>query len=140
VIDAGNELDNGLTVGALKAAKWVFCIVTQQESYLERYTAIAGIYGQLGIAVSTLIINQYDAKDSYGLSYIAKRLDADPVSLLPVNLDRNGRLAEKSRQTLLRCGEKQFGFDVAAVAMTVLERCGYPSEPRKRRKGWKSFT
>ena len=140
VIDAGNELDNGLTVGALKSASWVFCVVTQQESYLDRFKAIAGIYSQLGIKAPTLIINLYDVKDSYGLSYIAKRLDTDPTSLLPVTLDRNGRTAEKSKQTLLRCGEKQFGFDIAAVALTVLERCGYPSEPRKRRTGWKSFT
>jgi len=139
VIDAGNELDDGLTIGALQNASCFFCIVSQKESYLDNFTVLTDIYKQLEVDVSMIIVNHYDTKDSYGLSYIAKRLDLDPASLLPVVGDRNGRMAEKTKQSLLQCGEKQFGVDIGAVAMTVLEHCGFPQEPTKRRKGWKGF-
>jgi Flp pilus assembly CpaE family ATPase len=139
LIDAGNELDDGLTIGALQNASCFFCIVAQQESCLNQFTVLADIYKQLEVDVSRFIVNQYDPKDSYGLSYIAKRLDIDPALLIPVAFDRNGRMAEKKKQTLLHCGEKQYSFDIATVAMSVLEHCGFSQEPAKRRKGWKSF-
>jgi Flp pilus assembly CpaE family ATPase len=139
IIDAGNEMDDGLTIGALQNASCFFCIVAQQESYLDQFTVLADIYKQLEVEVSSIIVNQFEPKDSYGLPYIAKRLDIDPTSLIPVMADRNGRMAEKKKQTLLHCGEKQYSLDIATVAMSVLEHCGISQEPAKRRKGWKSF-
>ncbi|MEG1584940.1 MAG: hypothetical protein RR361_07815, partial [Anaerovorax sp.] len=100
IADSGNELDNGLAIGALSATVNRFLVMTQQEAILYRWERNRMTYERLGIDFDRYIINKYYEQDPYDVSYIGKRLNLLQEQFLKVAFAGYGRQAEMEYKTL----------------------------------------
>jgi cellulose biosynthesis protein BcsQ len=139
ITDAGNELDNGLTVGALSLSEEVFLIVTQQESALRRYEKNRKLLEDLGVGVAAFIINKYYEQDPYGLSYLSDRLETGKEKLYKVDSAGWSRQAEIEGKTLLEYKNETYILDIIVLANLILNKTGFAEIRRQRKSRWKSF-
>jgi hypothetical protein len=139
IADAGNELDNGLAVGALSLSEEVFLVVTQQESVLRRYEKKAKLLDDLGVGIAASIINKYYEQDPYGLPYLSERLETGRESIFKVDSAGWSRQAEIDNRTLLEYKNETYTLDIIALANHILSKAGLAEIKRQRKSRWKSF-
>lgn len=139
LVDTGNDIDNGLAVGALEYIKDNYCIITQQETILKRYERIKPVYEKLGIRFSTCIVNKYTHRDPYDLRYIGKRLCLKQENLMKVEASGYERQAESDHQTLLSYNNEQFSNDILLIANHILSRAQMVTIDHERKKKWMPF-
>lgn len=140
LVDAGNDLDNGLAVGALEGISNRYCILTQQESMLKRYEENKTLYEQLGFSFSGIIVNKFHKQDPYSLDYMAKRLDFELEKLEKVELTNKDRQAEMEYRTLISFGDSNYNADILLIANHLLTQCNLTPIQSKRTSKWKLFT
>lgn len=138
-VDAGNDLDNGLAIGALGRSKLRILVLTQQESMLARFEKLNPVYEKLEYAFSFTVVNKYRNDDPYDLSYISKRLSLPPEKLFPVTEALCARAAEAAHKTLLNFKEAKYKEDIGKLALQVLDRCGMEKPEGMKKKKWISF-
>ncbi len=139
VADCGCDLDNGLALGAMSLSEEVFLISAQQETALRRYERNRDLFEELGIGISSLIVNKYDPQDPYGLPYITDRLEMDKDYVWKVEACGQARQAEIDGKTLLEYRNEAYYLDIAAVSNKILRKCGLAEIKRQRKSRWRSF-
>lgn len=139
IADGGNELDNGLTVGALAVSEEVYLVMTQQESTIRRYEKNRKLLGELGVEVSAYVVNKYYDQDPFGLSYIADRLELEKEKFHKVVSAGYSRQAEIDYRTLLEYKNEAYQTDITALANNILSKMGIAEIQRQRKSRWKSF-
>ena len=137
IADTGNDLDNGLAVGALEKTAERFLLLTQHESMLKRTEALLTISTQMGLSFPHWIMNKYAADDPYDIPYIAKRVGLPVETCFRVEKSLYSRQAEREYRTLLQYKDGVFKADIARVGSYILQKSGIgPAETVKRKK-WK---
>ena len=139
IVDSGNEIDNGLAVGALTISWEIFLVITQQESILRRYERLKGIYEELGINISTYVVNKYYDQDPYNLDYIIDRLQIDKRFISKVESTGYSRQAEIDYRTLIEYKNEKYIRDVTEITNCILKKSGFSEIKRQRKNKWKSF-
>lgn len=139
IADCGNELDNGLAVGALAQSEEIFLIAAQQESALRRYERNRKVLEELGIGISKYIVNKYFEQDPYSISYIANRLEVEKDRVMRICSAGYSRQAESDCKTLLEFKNEDYQRDVAVLANEILKKNGFAEIQRQRKSRWKSF-
>ncbi|MGI6732831.1 MAG: hypothetical protein ACOX4J_01465 [Anaerovoracaceae bacterium] len=137
--DTGNEIDNGLAVGALERIEERYCVITQQESILSRYERIRPVYERLGIDFSSYIVNKYDMQDPCDLRYIGERLSISRERLLKVEASGYERQAELDHRTLLSYKNEAYCKDIRLIANRILEHAQMDPVHVERKKKWPPF-
>lgn len=137
-VDAGNDIDNALAVGALEHAEDRYCVITQQESILRRYESIKFFYDRLGISFSSFIVNKHTDVDPYDLRYIEKRLGLPPERLVKVGVSGYERRAESERRTLLYYKNDEFCRDIHGIANRILYKAQMAPIIDERKKRWRA--
>lgn len=138
-VDAGNEIDNALAIGALEYINNRYCVITQQESILKRYETLKPVYDKLGITFSSFIVNKHCDEDLYDLHYIEKRLSLSPERLIKVGVSGYERQAEAERKTLLYYKNDDFCKDIHEIANEILYRSQMTPIGNGRKKRWLPF-
>lgn len=136
--DSGNEIDNGLAIGALSLSENNFLILTQQETMMKRYERMRRIYNGLHINFPYFIVNKYNQDDPYDLNYIARRMEMENQAFYTVQSAGYARQAEIDYKTLLAYKNDKYARDILQIANDILDRSGFP-EIKKRKSKWKSF-
>ncbi len=139
IADTGNDLDNGLAVGALEKIFNRVLILTQQESMLRRYEKLQPLYIQLGISFPYIIVNKYTEKDPYTMNYISERLNIPSEKLKKAEAVSFDRQAEMDCRTLISYNNEKYNADIAKLANIILQNCGYDPIQIQRKKRWKAF-
>ncbi len=139
-VDAGNDIDNGLAVGALESIEDRHCVITQQESILRRYERVRPVWDGLNISFSSYIVNKYVDRDPYDLHYIAERLGVEREKLARVHASGYERQAESDHRTLLSFKNEGFCRDVQSIANRILSEAGMDPIDFERKKKWMPFT
>lgn len=139
IADAGNELDNGLAVGALSLSEEVFLVITQQESALRRYEKNRRLLDDLGVGIGAFVINKYCEQDPYGLPYLSDRLETGKEKIFKVDSAGWSRQAEIDNKTLLEYKNETYTLDIIALANYILNKIGIAEIQRQRKSRWKSF-
>ena len=139
IVDTGNDLDNGLAIGALDKIQERFCILTQQESILKRYEKLESLYSKLGISFPIKIINKYTDRDPYGQDYIMERLRLPRNELIKVESAGYDRQAEMDRRTLISYKNEIYNRDIVELSNIILVKCDLDPIQIQRKKKWKLF-
>lgn len=142
IADCGNEVDNGLALGALENCSVLYFILSQRESAIRGFEKQLAIYKRLGIEGAAMVVNHFQEEDPFTLEYIEKRLTVSHHSLFKVQDAGYGRQAEVDRKTLLFYGERPYMQDIWLIADSILKQCGLGCLNRdedKRRKRWIHF-
>lgn len=139
ITDSGNEIDNGLAIGALTISKNIYLILTQQESILRRFERLKGIYEELGISFNTFVINKYYDQDPYSIEYIADRIQIEKGCILRVESTGYSRQAEIDYKTLIEYKNDKYTRDIINISNNILNKSGFSEIKRQRKKKWKSF-
>jgi MinD-like ATPase involved in chromosome partitioning or flagellar assembly len=121
VADTGNQLDDGLTVGALERIACRIGVFTQHESALRCWVGLHSLYERLEFDFKYWVINRYLSRDIYDKAYISTHTGIAEDHLLPVTEAVNSRRAEAERRTLLAYRESGFKEDIARI----LNRIGW---------------
>ena len=139
IADTGNDLDNGLAIGALERITDRLLIFTQQESILQQYERLKLVYDRLGIRFSNTIINKYIPEDPYDFDYISRRSGIPKAEFLKVEQSGFARQAEMEYKTLLFYKDSRYKEDIAVIARVILDQCGISGAETPKRKKWISF-
>lgn len=139
IADSGNEIDNGLAIGALSNSENNFLVFTQQETILKRYERIKRIYRRMNIDFKHYIINKYCEEDPYNLNYIADRLEIDMESFFKIEAGNYARQAEMDYKTLIEYKNDKYSKDILKIANEILINRGIAPIEEKRKRKWKSF-
>lgn len=139
IVDSGNEIDNGLAIGAIMNSKDTLLVLTQQESILRRYERIENIYTEMGIHIMTFIINKFYDQDPFSLDYIADRLKIDKSNLIKVESTGYSRKAEIDYKTLIEYKNDKYNHDITNIANQILIKSGFNEIQKQRKSLWKSF-
>ena len=139
IADSGNDVDNGLAMGALEQGGENFLVLTQQESILTRYEKLDRFYFQLGLKFDRFVINKHCEQDPYDMDYIAKRLELDPDQLYKVEETASGRRAEMEYRTLIAYHDERYIADIITIANGILSRQGFHKIEKQRKSKWKDF-
>ncbi len=139
IADSGNELDNGLAVGALSVSDEIFLVVTQQESVIKRFEKNRAVLADLGFEISNYVINKFFDLDPYGLPYIADRLGEDKDRFLKIASGGYSNQAEIDSKTLLQYKNEHYQRDITVLANHILRKRGFPEVQGQRKNRWKSF-
>lgn len=137
--DTGNEIDNGLAVGALEYIEEKYCIITQQESILRRYERIRPVYERLGVIFSSYIVNKYNERDPCDLRYIGERLSLSSEKLMKVEASGYERQAELDHRTLLSYKSGEYCRDIRLIANRILENAQIDLIHAERKRKWMPF-
>ncbi len=139
LVDTGNDIDNGLAVGALEYIDNNYCIITQQETILKRFERVNPVYEKLGIRFSSYIVNKYTDHDPYDLRYIGKRLCLNRETLMKVEASGYERQAESDHRTLLSYKDEEFSNDIRLIANHILSQAQMDAIDHGRKKKWMPF-
>lgn len=138
IVDSGNDIDNPLTLGALAMSDNIYCVISQQESMLNRYELLRPYYEKLGIKFSAYLLNKFIASDPRTVAYVEKRLGSES-RVIKVNWSDYERLAESEKKTLLNCGDSKFIKSIHIVANMILSNSRMAAVSEERKKIWKLF-
>lgn len=138
IADCGSELDNGLAIGGLTAAKQVYMVLSQNEATIRRFENVRKMYEALDIEFDGIIVNKYSERDPYSSGYIRKRLEADASEFFKISLTSLGRQAEMEYRTILDIRDDEFERDIQQIAFRLLRDAGIESI-NKRKGRWKGF-
>ena len=139
IADSGNELDDGLAVGALAVSDEIFLVAAQQESALRRYEKNRTTFDDLGLGISRYIVNKFYEQDPYSLSYIADRLEIEKDRFIKIDSAGYSRQAEIDCRTLLEFKNESYQYAIVILANDILKKSGFSEIQRQRKSRWKSF-
>ena len=140
IVDSGNDLDNGLAIGALKYTENRILILTQQETALRRYEELATTYVTLGFAFQRFIINKYYLDDPYDNKYIMSRIGVEKEAISFISQHNNYRQAEVSYKSLLEFKDENYSKDIINVSNHMLEKIGLDKiQNTRRNRKWINF-
>lgn len=132
VIDAGSNIERGLTIGALKASKYRYLVTTQQEVPLKRYEVIENdILRVIQIKPQEfmLVINRYiDGISQYSEERVAERYKMHLAASIP-DLANMGWQAEIDKQSLLSIAGEEYRFKIQQLCVLMSNQTGLPFEP-----------
>ncbi|MBR0596830.1 hypothetical protein [Sinanaerobacter chloroacetimidivorans] len=139
IADSGNEIDNGLAIGALQCSRDIFYIVTQQETSLSRYEKRKDIYDNVGVVFSDLILNKYVEHDFYDAAYVADRMQSEAQNVWKVSASDYAKQAEMEHMTLIDYKNDKFIQDIVELSNCILSKSGLPEIKKQRKNIWRSF-
>lgn len=139
LIDAGSNLDNGMTVAALNATKNRFLVTTQQETAKRQYERMESqVFKQLQLRSEdfSLILNKYmKSSGLYDPNTLADLYHMPLATYLPF-LDMLGWQAEFDGQSLLQYDQEDYEDQVRQLVRYLGSKMGVPLQEQPRKKGW----
>ncbi|MDD2484557.1 MAG: hypothetical protein PHQ50_06010 [Eubacteriales bacterium] len=139
LVDTGNELDNGLAIGALERIKNRVLVISQQETMLRRYEIQKPLYKKLGFSFERTLVNKYQKEDPYDLSYISKRLSVSENELFQISESGEARQAEVVHKTLLSFKDSKYKEEIEQTAKAIIGNHAMTKKVEVKRKKWISF-
>lgn len=139
LVDAGNDLDDGLAVGAIRRADESVLLIAQRENALRRQEEAAPLARRLGFEPRLVVLNRYRDKDPYDIRYVAKRLDRTAQEILRLSENPAERTAEKEGRSLYAVGGSRYREEIRLIAERVLMNGPSESQGEKRRRLWNPF-
>ncbi len=139
IADCGNELDNGLAIGTLSISEEIFLVATQQESVIRRFEKNKRIMDNLGIGISSCIINKYYEQDPLGLSYLSNRMKIGKEKIWKLDAASYSRQAEIDYKTLLEYKNEAYIKGIITISNYILNKNGFIEIKKQRKNKWKSF-
>lgn len=137
MIDCGNRLDDGMSVGALSAADSQILVLTQGEIVIQRWERKRGLYNKLGILPDLYLLNSYLSQDTYNKAYIQERLGIPSSQLHTVGRSDRGWRAEKESRTFAAFEDDGTRAEIIEVLSAIT---GEVFGKERRRGFWKRFT
>lgn len=137
IVDAGNELDNGLALGALQAGDENVFLLTQRETALSRWEKRKFLYDKLDIKFSLYIINKYEEKDLYSKNYIIKRIKLNSDQALSINKSGSGEIAEIEHKSMVELQDDLFTNDMKVLISAL--GFGSVELKKEKKKKWRNF-
>lgn len=137
--DCGNDIDNGLSIGALQRGGVNILLTGQRESSLQRLDQLHQIYVRLKIEFNRVVVNFFREGDALSLDYIARRLKGRPQDCCSVRQSSYDRTAELEGKTLLFYRNSAFKEDIAHLSEWILQQYGMGEGEKRKRGRWKSF-
>lgn len=117
IVDAGAELDNGLTAGALSMGDQLFYVATQSESCLQQFSHMMPVVKLCcSKQPSAVILNKFLVNEVYNVQYISKRLDMDKKVFKTVPMVDDYLKAERDHVSFFGRRNKQYDNDILAIA------------------------
>jgi len=138
ICDTGNDLDNGLAIGALENAFLRVAVLTQQESMLKSFEDMKPLYSTMGLDFNLHVINKFNRRDPYDLAYINMRLKLEQNKTVKVAFGGYSRQAEMEYKTMMAYKDESYADDINAIANHLLAGLGFPEIIKRRRSKWKS--
>jgi hypothetical protein len=142
LVDAGNEIDNGLAAGALQLGQENYLALSQQESALRQAERKLPLCRRLGLRFGQVVLNRFREEDPYSLAYVQERLGPElpGAAFCKVAEAENGaRAAETEHKPLLAYKNEDYAEDVLRLANQLLRAVRLPEIQKARRGLWKSF-
>ncbi len=142
IADCGNDLDSGISLGALENADAIYITISQKESALRQYEIKSELYQRLNLKAAGMILNHFQKEDPITLHYTARRLNHPYETIFKVKDSEFGRQAERDRKSLLFYGDNTYDKDISEIADSILKQCGLGKlnpEEEKRKKRWINF-
>ena len=85
IVDAGENLNNGLTMGALNVEdKDLITVLNQRESNVKGLEMRLKLLVKMGIEIGKLLMNMYDGTDPYDIKYMSERLGMDKGDIISI--------------------------------------------------------
>ena len=122
ICDSGAEINYGMALGTLFAADFIYLVISQTESSVNRYEWQRTLYRNLALNIDRFIVNRYDRGSLYSKSYIAERLNCQANGLLCVRSHKKGFESETDKKSLLFYRDPQFRKDIGIIAEDMLCR------------------
>jgi MinD-like ATPase involved in chromosome partitioning or flagellar assembly len=119
LIDAGSNIELGMTIASLNATKLKCLITTPQDSIRENFNRInEQILTKLNISDFMLIVNKYvDSDDMYSPSQLAELYNTTLLGYLPLlNL---GWQCERDRKTLIYYEDKEYNNEIDKICKLI---------------------
>ena len=139
ISDTGSELDNGLAIGGLTLSENNYLVMSQLESSLRRYEEQALRFHTAKIHFNKCILNKFEEKDPFSVSYVSKRLSIREEDLMVVRNVDYGKQAETEYRSLIEFRDEKFRADICRVANQILTKAGEAEIDLRKKKKWKSF-
>ncbi len=124
VIDTGNEMDNGLTVGSLMGAELNFMVLAQNDACLDRYRKLRKLYDALSFSFDAFIINKFRAEDAYKLDFIKKHIINSYKEVFTVCDTGMAFKAELERRTFTEMKVKKYSDCIGKVVARIERTSG----------------
>ncbi|MDD3289587.1 MAG: hypothetical protein PHT29_01680 [Eubacteriales bacterium] len=134
--DSGSQIDHGLALGSLFASDGILLVMIQAESAVRRFERLIPLYHKLNVATLGCLINRYQDKNPYTLSYLRERLDQFSGDFYTVGESSLGLLAEAEGKALIHYKDKAFGKDVRSTANLILEDIGVAPIGERVKNSW----
>ncbi|WP_324823734.1 hypothetical protein [Sinanaerobacter sp. ZZT-01] len=142
IADCGNDIDNGLAIGALENAALLYMMIPQKESGLHQYEIKSDFYSRLKLNQTSMILSHFYDEDPITLHYTAKRLGIPYEDIFKVQESGVGRQAERDKKNLLFYDDTNYKKDIFRIADSILRHCELgclDMETGKRKKRWINF-
>lgn len=139
ISDTGSEIDNGLALGGLTVAGSKFLVLTQLESSLKRFENQKERYQTAGIRFEHYLVNKFEEKDPYGISYLSKRLNIGKDQILKIQNAEYSRQAEMEYKSLVEFQDSRYKSDIHQIANHILRKNGHDSISTGKKTLWKNF-
>lgn len=124
IIDAGNDLDMGMTIGALNSTNIRYLVTTQQESAIGKFKKILSpTFTALDFEMKDflLIINKFmDIPSIYSASQLATIYKASLADIVP--FVEYGWQAEKDKKTLLNYDSEGYKEKIRDISKLLSEQ------------------
>ncbi len=129
IIDAGSNIDSGLSIAAINATKNKYLVVTQQETTRKNYERIDGqVFRRLQINASDfmLIVNKYlKSNHIYSAKQIADLYNMTLAAYIP-HLEFLGWQAEFDHKTLLHYDNEPYNQTIEQLSQLIASQVHIP--------------
>lgn len=134
IIDAGADMDNALTTGALVCSDQMFYVGTQSESCLSQFFQISPIVKYCcPVEPSAVILNKFIMNEVYNLQYVSKRLNLPKEVFRMVIMAEDALKAERDHVSFFGRRNRQYDADILILSDMITSAKGVG--PLKRNGG-----
>ncbi len=104
IVDAGSNINNGLTMGAITydGEKVLYHVTTQSESSLAGYEKRMDFFQRMGIVRCKTILNKYDYKNPYDYKCVCKRFGLTDVDTFKISFGEDFEQCEREHRLPLK--------------------------------------
>lgn len=134
ILDAGSNIELGLTIGSLRASNNKFLVCTQQNRVLNHYKSMEEqILSKLQINDFMLVVNQHIQNSSLLSDFEIAKEYKGSVYLTSVPYLEWGWQCEKERHSLLKHEDKKYTEAINMVSKVVLKKINISEEEKVKK-------
>lgn len=137
IIDAGSNIELGMTIGSLNSTNYRYLVTTQQESAFKNYKRLDQqvLSKYLKIEDFLMIVNKYvDEPMLYTPYQLGQMYDNTLVSTLPYL--SWGWQSEKDKKSLLNYNDTEFIKGIDKIVKLIAKQLHFKYQEEEQKKGW----